>query len=263
MGADDRQGHFAEVRGEAQVTYTGAVSGRLAITAASLNTRNRKRDEHLRRQISSISRSSQRSVSSPRRIPPTGTPSTCSPTSNQGHQPPAVASRDRRHARRRCGPGIGTDHCRPRAAGCGRKPAGQGGRDNAPLGRARSRTIRGQAIGDENAFDVPPSAHSPLAGSAAADRVSVGCVSGGQPALQTLRAGHGGPATKGTPPRNAMPRRGARALGRRPNPDIARQPAHGLTCGRIIWNSGAEKTIRRKMGGKKVVRTSMVHSTFS
>ena len=42
------KGHFAEVRGEAQVTYTGAVSGRLDITAASLNTRNRKRDEHLR-----------------------------------------------------------------------------------------------------------------------------------------------------------------------------------------------------------------------
>ena len=42
------KGHFGEVRGDARVTYTGAVSGRLAITAASLNTRNRKRDEHLR-----------------------------------------------------------------------------------------------------------------------------------------------------------------------------------------------------------------------
>ena len=42
------KGHFGEVRGDARVTYTGAVSGRLAITAASVNTRNRKRDEHLR-----------------------------------------------------------------------------------------------------------------------------------------------------------------------------------------------------------------------
>jgi polyisoprenoid-binding protein YceI len=42
------EGHFAEVRGGAQVTDTGAVSGRLDITAASLNTRNRTRDEHLR-----------------------------------------------------------------------------------------------------------------------------------------------------------------------------------------------------------------------
>ena len=48
MRPGDRQGHFGEVRGDARVTYTGAVSGRLAITAASLNTRNRKRDEHLR-----------------------------------------------------------------------------------------------------------------------------------------------------------------------------------------------------------------------
>ena len=41
------KGHFAEVRGEARVADTGAVSGRLDITAASLNTQNRKRDEHL------------------------------------------------------------------------------------------------------------------------------------------------------------------------------------------------------------------------
>ena len=70
MGPGDRQGHFGEVRGDARVTYTGAVSGRLAITAASVNTRNRKRDEHLRSADFFELRSSQRSVwSSPRRIP--------------------------------------------------------------------------------------------------------------------------------------------------------------------------------------------------
>jgi polyisoprenoid-binding protein YceI len=42
------KGHFAEVRGDGQVTDTGAVSGRLDITAASLNTGIGKRDEHLR-----------------------------------------------------------------------------------------------------------------------------------------------------------------------------------------------------------------------
>ena len=44
------KGRFAEVRGDGQVTDAGAVSGRLDITAASLNTGIGKRDEHLRSQ---------------------------------------------------------------------------------------------------------------------------------------------------------------------------------------------------------------------
>ena len=141
------KGHFAEVRGEAQVTYTGAVSGRLAITAASLNTRNRKRDEHLRSaDFFDVEKFSEISVVLTAANP------------YQGHQPPAAASRDRRRTRRRCGPGIGTDHCRPRAAGCEREPAGLGGCDNAPLGRARSRKV----IGNEtpSMFRPVPIVHS-------------------------------------------------------------------------------------------------------
>jgi polyisoprenoid-binding protein YceI len=42
------KGHFAEVRGEGQVTDTGAVSGRLDIIAASLHTGIGSRDRHLR-----------------------------------------------------------------------------------------------------------------------------------------------------------------------------------------------------------------------
>jgi polyisoprenoid-binding protein YceI len=42
------KGQFAEVRGDGQVTDTGAVFGRLDITAASLYTGNGKRDSHLR-----------------------------------------------------------------------------------------------------------------------------------------------------------------------------------------------------------------------
>ena len=151
MGPGDRHGHFGEVRGDARVTYTGAVSGRLAITAASLNTRNRKRDEHLRSaDFFDVEKFSEISVVLTAANP------------YQGHQPPAAASRDRRRTRRRCGPGIGTDHCRPRAAGCEREPAGQGGCDNAPLGRARSRTVRGQAIGNEtpSMFRPAPIVHS-------------------------------------------------------------------------------------------------------
>ena len=42
------EGHFAEARGDGQVTDTGAVSGRVDIVAASLHSGVRKRDEHLR-----------------------------------------------------------------------------------------------------------------------------------------------------------------------------------------------------------------------
>jgi polyisoprenoid-binding protein YceI len=42
------KGNFCQVRGSGQVTDTGAVSGRLDITAASLDTGIGKRDEHLR-----------------------------------------------------------------------------------------------------------------------------------------------------------------------------------------------------------------------
>ena len=42
------KGHFEEVRGEGQVTDTGAVSGRLDTIVASLHTGIKRRDEHLR-----------------------------------------------------------------------------------------------------------------------------------------------------------------------------------------------------------------------
>ena len=47
-GAMTVTGRFAKVRGEGQVTETGAVSGRIDIIAASLHTGIGKRDEHLR-----------------------------------------------------------------------------------------------------------------------------------------------------------------------------------------------------------------------
>jgi polyisoprenoid-binding protein YceI len=47
-GAMTVRGHFAEVRGEGEVTDDGAVSGRIDIVAASLHTGIGKRDEHLR-----------------------------------------------------------------------------------------------------------------------------------------------------------------------------------------------------------------------
>ena len=42
------KGEFAEVRGEGEVTDDGAVSGRIDISAASLHTGIKKRDDHLR-----------------------------------------------------------------------------------------------------------------------------------------------------------------------------------------------------------------------
>ena len=42
------KGHFAECSGDGQVSDSGAVSGRLVITAASLHTGIGRRDEHLR-----------------------------------------------------------------------------------------------------------------------------------------------------------------------------------------------------------------------
>jgi polyisoprenoid-binding protein YceI len=41
-------GVFREVRGSGTVTAAGDVTGMLAVTAGSIDTRNRKRDEHLR-----------------------------------------------------------------------------------------------------------------------------------------------------------------------------------------------------------------------
>jgi polyisoprenoid-binding protein YceI len=42
------KGHFAEFNGDGQITDTQTVFGRIDITAASLDTKMRKRDEHLR-----------------------------------------------------------------------------------------------------------------------------------------------------------------------------------------------------------------------
>ena len=48
MGPRYANGHFTSYEGALQVEQTGAVTGALTVQAATLDTKNKKRDEHLR-----------------------------------------------------------------------------------------------------------------------------------------------------------------------------------------------------------------------
>ena len=100
----------------------------------------------------------------------------------------------------------------------------------------------------------------PLAGSAAADGLASAACQEASRLFRPLRAGHRGPATKGTPPRNAMPRR--RAL-RGAAPEPGHSPTAGLRLDLRQGSCGTAVQIRQSRRPGWAGGRSPGHSWFT